>query len=274
MLRSLGTGTNQAAAGDDARLSDARTPTVHDSTKHSDSYDAAGAAVAAIATHEVQPDPHPVYMTPAEHTAVGDGSPHHAAVTISSELDAVLALSTQALDLDTQTANKVFAGPTTGSAAKPTMRALVDADIPASIARDSEVTSAVSTHEGASDPHPGYTTTAEATTIADTEADSKVATHAAASDPHIGYQKESEKDAAGGYPSLDVSTKVPIAELPTGTGGSQVALGNHTHAASPQPYDQGAVTVTDGHFLLLAKRHTLSGTDRLTLEGTGRLVIV
>lgn len=50
-------------------------------------------------------------------------------------------------------------------------------------------------------------------------------------DPHTQYQKESEKGAASGYASLDGSTKVPIAELPTGTGGTNVALGNHTHAA-------------------------------------------
>lgn len=36
-----------------------------------------------------------------------------------------------------------------------------DARIPSGIARDSEVSSAISTHEGLSDPHPGYTTAAE-----------------------------------------------------------------------------------------------------------------
>jgi hypothetical protein len=53
----------------------------------------------------------------------------HAAVTLSMELDAILALSTQAIDLDTQAANTVIAGPATGAAAKPTARALVQADI-------------------------------------------------------------------------------------------------------------------------------------------------
>jgi hypothetical protein len=64
--------------------------------------------------------------------------------------------------------------------------ALLDADIPATIARDSEVTSAISTHE-------------------------------AAADPHTGYQRESEKGAANGYASLDGSTLVPAAQLATGT---------------------------------------------------------
>jgi len=36
-----------------------------------------------------------------------------------------------------------------------------DADIPSTIARDSEVASAIAAHEGASDPHPGYLTQAE-----------------------------------------------------------------------------------------------------------------
>lgn len=42
-----------------------------------------------------------------------------------------------------------------------TWDALEDGDIPASIARDTEVTAAITAHEAASDPHPGYTTAAE-----------------------------------------------------------------------------------------------------------------
>jgi hypothetical protein len=38
---------------------------------------------------------------------------------------------------------------------------LEDGDIPATIARDSEVTAAITAHEAAGDPHPGYTTSAE-----------------------------------------------------------------------------------------------------------------
>lgn len=38
---------------------------------------------------------------------------------------------------------------------------VADARVAATLARDSEVTTAVSNHEGASDPHPGYTTAAE-----------------------------------------------------------------------------------------------------------------
>ncbi|HJS44148.1 MAG TPA: hypothetical protein VJ755_11795, partial [Gemmatimonadales bacterium] len=58
-----------------------------------------------------------------------------------------------------------------------------DAQIPATIARDTEITSAISTH-------------------------------AAAADPHTVYQKESEKAVANGYASLDATGKVPSAQLP------------------------------------------------------------
>jgi hypothetical protein len=54
----------------------------------------------------------------------------HDALTLAADADTVFGLSTQELNLDTQTANYVFAGPTGGGAADPTFRALVAADIP------------------------------------------------------------------------------------------------------------------------------------------------
>jgi hypothetical protein len=72
--------------------------------------------------------------------------------------------------------------------------------------------------------------------------DAILATHAGAADPHTGYQKESEKAAASGYASLDGTTKVPIAQLPTGTTGTTVALGNAaaglitTHEGAADPH--------------------------------------
>lgn len=59
----------------------------------------------------------------------------HAPVTLDVNADTVLSLSGQALGLDTETANYVWAGPTSGGVAIPSFRALVDADIPATIAR-------------------------------------------------------------------------------------------------------------------------------------------
>lgn len=54
----------------------------------------------------------------------------HDAVTLDANAGAILGLSTQQLTLDTQVANRVFAGPTTGADAVPTFRALVAGDIP------------------------------------------------------------------------------------------------------------------------------------------------
>lgn len=44
-----------------------------------------------------------------------------------------------------------------------------------------------------------------------------VSAHAGAADPHVGYQKESEKAAANGYASLDANTRVPVAQLGSGS---------------------------------------------------------
>lgn len=65
--------------------------------------------------------------------ATHSGSAHHSAVTLDVNADTLLSLSTQALGLDTQTANLVFAGPGSGAAAVPTFRAVVDNDIPDTI---------------------------------------------------------------------------------------------------------------------------------------------
>ncbi len=91
------------------------------------------ATQAELNTHEAASDPHPGYLTPAEHTAIGDGSPHHAAMTLAADADTLLGLSVQELTLDTQAANLVLAGPTSGGAADPAFRALVAADIPAAV---------------------------------------------------------------------------------------------------------------------------------------------
>jgi hypothetical protein len=62
--------------------------------------------------------------------------------------------------------------------------AIQDADLPATIARDSEVTTAITNHEGAADPH-------------------------------TGYQKESEKDVANGYAGLTAGGDIGNDRVPT-----------------------------------------------------------
>lgn len=71
-----------------------------------------------------------------------------------------------------------------------------------------------------------------------------VTAHEAAADPHTGYQKESEKGVASGYAALDGGTKVPIAQVPTGTTGSTVSLGNHAHAGVYDPAGTGSGAIT------------------------------
>jgi len=109
-------------------------PNAHHNQAHAiDGADHTGAITSAQHGTFASGDLHPEYQTPAEHTAVGDSSPHHAAVSLAADIDTILGLSVQQLTLDSQSANQVFAGPTTGGAADPTFRSMVSADLPASV---------------------------------------------------------------------------------------------------------------------------------------------
>lgn len=55
--------------------------------------------------------------------------PNHPEVTLSTELDTVLQRTDQELDLDTQAAERVFAGPVSGAAAKPAFRLIKQTDV-------------------------------------------------------------------------------------------------------------------------------------------------
>jgi hypothetical protein len=90
---------------------------------------------------------------------------------------------------------------------------IADSDIPAAIARDSEVTAAVNAHLAATDPHPQYLQQSEGdaryrqttvalsdadipTTIArDSEVTAAVNAHLAATDPHTQYATQARGDA-------------------------------------------------------------------------------
>lgn len=63
-------------------------------------------------------------------TAVEGAAGGHDAITLATDADTVLSLTDQEVGLDTQTANTVLAGPSSGAAADPTFRALVADDIP------------------------------------------------------------------------------------------------------------------------------------------------
>ncbi len=112
--RSVGTTAGTVAAGDDARLSDARTPAAHASSHasagsdpvtpaaigaaltghlHTGTYDPVGTAASAVTAHEALSDPHPGYLTPAE----GDTAyTAKATLTTKGDLYAATAASTPA----------------------------------------------------------------------------------------------------------------------------------------------------------------------------------
>jgi hypothetical protein len=52
-----------------------------------------------------------------------------------------------------------------------------------------------------------------------------------ADDDHPQYARKDAKGVANGYASLDANTKVPYAQLPTGTNTWEVASGAHEHSA-------------------------------------------
>jgi hypothetical protein len=94
---------------------------------------------AALTPTSLLDDDHTQYLNVARHLAIGDGSPHHAAVTLADAATlAILSLSTQALTFDNQAANTVLAGPVAGGAAQPTFRAAVKNDLPAAVAYEDE----------------------------------------------------------------------------------------------------------------------------------------
>ena len=168
---------------DDSRLTDSRSPTSHAATHnftgndpvYPDSINAEDLALTYMSGKNTNPGSvQNIHLTPG---AVGTSNLQDGAVTAAkvaadvatqAELDAEAALARNADNL------------TSGTVA--------DARIASTIARDSEVTSAITTHE-------------------------------AASDPHTVYQKESEKNVQNGYAGLDNDTdaRVPAARLATGT---------------------------------------------------------
>jgi hypothetical protein len=104
---------------------------------------------------------------------------------------------------------------------------------------------------------------------ADYEASGAVTAHEAAGDPHTGYQRESEKAQASGYASLDGSTKVPIAQVPTGSTGSTVSLGNHSHPGGSEAFPIGAVFIA----VVSTDPATLLGYGTWSAFGAGRVLV-
>lgn len=110
-----------------------------------------------------------------------------------------------------------------GAAASGHTHTILDADLPASIARDAEVASAVSTHAAAGDPHPGYAT------------DGDLSAHAAAGDPHPVYLTSAEGTAAfaaSGHGHVLVDADIPAAIARD----AEVTAAVNAHAALADPH--------------------------------------
>lgn len=127
--------------------------------------------------------------------------------------------------------------------------AIADADIPSSIARDTEVTTAISNHESAPDPHPSYQTAAEVTSAVN----AGISAHEGAADPHPGYTTAAELSSA--IAALNLTSG---AYAPTGTGITNVA----------------ALTTYDCNYLRVGSVVTVSGRVDIDATATGNTVLV
>lgn len=139
-------------------------------------------------------------------------------------------------------------------------------------AAESTAASALSTHAAASDPHPGYVTTAEGTTL--------ISDHAAAGDPHTGYRLESadhthvSSGLQGGTVAYSAITGTPAAEraasssTPAAVGTAAIGVGttdaraDHVHATgagtpSTQAFGDAAATGTGPAAAMTDHKHAM-----------------
>lgn len=84
-------------------------------------------------------------------------------------------------------------------------------------------------------------TISDFSTATDARVSSGISTHVAASDPHTQYQKESEKGSANGYAELDATGKVPSGQLPSFVDDVVEAA---NYAALPVTGEAGKIYVT------------------------------
>jgi hypothetical protein len=212
------------------------------------------ATQAELDGHESAPDPHTGYALSTElSTHEGAADPH---TVYERESQKGVANGYASLD---------------GSGLVP------DAQIPAAIARDSELHAQLHASAHLSGGNDAIFAETVPTTAAfgDTAAQGADATkvakllhrhgmpanpvtaHEAAGDPHTGYQRESEKGAASGYASLDAGTLVPFAQLGSGSADGTKFLRDDrtwiTPSAAPSP--DARLVVAE-----LAADHAISST--------------
>ena len=145
---------------------------------------------AVMLAHEGDADAHPGYATDADlttHAATphgGGGVTDHGALTGLADGDHPQYATDTSLNLHASNVNAHHDKVHDVSDSAHHSGTLTDAQIPATIARDTEVAAAVTAHEGATNPHATYATDADLTA------------HGAAADPHPGYLTPAEGNAA------------------------------------------------------------------------------
>lgn len=164
-----------------------------------------------------------------------------------------------------------------GKAASP----ILDGDLPASIARDSEVTSAIANHESAGDPHPLY----------ELEAQKNAANGYAGlsagklSGVQVPYGSSTSTACEGNDARLS-DARTPLAHniitahngFPGGTStflrgdGTFASPGGGAGADPPEgSYAPGSYTIATGKFRLAALRQQFTSAQQLAIQGSGRL---
>jgi len=92
---------------------------------------------------------------------------------------------------------------------------------------------------------------------------------------NIGAVATSAVAAASGVASLDAGTKIPIAQVPTGTSGSTVALGNHTHSiyqlTSEKAAASGYASLDSGVKVPIAQLPTGTSSTTVAIGNDSRL---
>lgn len=213
------------------------------------------------------PTPHlgeVAYSTDSRRFKVGNGVNNWAALPYAEGgVSTGVAAHEAASDPHPQYQKESEKGAANGYASLDAGATVPDAQIPAAIARDAEVTAAIAAHVALADPHVQYQKESEksaangyasldaggkvpdgelpAGLARDAEVTAAIATHEAAGDPHTGYQKESEKGVANGYASLDSGGKVPDSEIPAAIArDSEVTAAVAAHEAASDPHAQYA----------------------------------
>lgn len=245
-----GAANGYASLGADTKVPIAEIPTGSTNStvslgdhNHAGVYDPSGTAASAVSTHEGLLDPHPQYLTPAEadlaYDAIGAATSGDSAHVAAGDPHAQYQLESEK-------------GAVNGYAPLDATGKVPEANLPTGQA---PVTDHGNLTGLADDDHTQYHTDARGDARYDAigTAATAVSNHEAALDPHAQYQKESEKAAANGYASLDAGTKVPIAQIPTGTTGTTTALGNHAHAGVYDP--AGTAATGDSNHLAAPDPH-------------------